>query len=111
MAAFYLAYINGVELELLKNMKHVMYTGEYLFPNYNVDRFLPMVKLDRALMNFDTRGDNKRFEIFLRTMYAIKSVDEGKYLRNNNKPIDEVCYEFTYRGKKISDCCNARIGC
>ena len=61
-------------------------------------------------MNFDTRGEEKRFEIFLRTMYAIKSVVDSKYLRSNNKPIDEVCYDFEYKGKKVSDCCNARMG-
>ena len=103
-SAFYLAYINGVDFELLKNMKHVMYTGEYLFKGYEADRFLPIVKLDRFL-NFNIAGSaSDRYEIFLRTMYAIKSVADGKNLRKPNKPITKIVYDFKYKGKKISEC-------
>lgn len=111
LAAFYLAYRNGVELDLIKNMKHVMYTGEYTFPNYDIDRFIPIVKLDRALMNINGKTEAMRYETFLRTMYAINSVEEDKNSKRNNKTIDEICYDFEYKGKKLSDCHNARVSC
>lgn len=104
LSAFYLAYVNGVDIEILKRMRHVMYTGEYVFDGYEKDRFLPIVKLDRMLISSDLSSVNKRFEVFLRTIYAINAVSENKNLRSRNKITPKFYYDFEYKGKRMSKC-------
>ena len=104
LSAFYLAYINHVPIELLRNMKKVLHTGEYLFPNYSNDRFLPMIRLDRSLMG-NSKGSSAqgRYEYFLRTIFAIKEVEDGKDC-GNNKMAKKIFYDFKYKDKKLSEC-------
>lgn len=104
LSAFYIAFVNGVDFELIQNMKHVMYTGEYIFDNYEKDRFLPIVKLDRILISTDLSSINKRNEVFLRVLYAINCVDKNKNLKSPNRLYSKFEYDYEYKGKKLSEC-------
>lgn len=109
LSAFFLAYLNGVNTDILIKTRKTFVSGEYAYDGYDLNRFLPAVKLDKAIQNIYFKSQQARYDAFLRTMFAISSIEKGKYLKVNNRAIDEIVYDFTYKDKTLSKCHEIRM--
>ena len=109
LSAFFVAYVNGVDAELLKCTRKVLQTGEYAYDGYSLDRFLPAVKLERALRDCWFKNHDERYSGFLKTMFCINSISENKYLKQKNREIDEIVYDITYDVKSLKECHEVRL--
>lgn len=103
LSAFFLAYINGVSSDILLKARKTFVSGEYVYDDYDIDRFIPIIKLDKVVNASYFKTHAERYSIFLRTLFAIHSVADNKYLKQKNRESDEIVYDIEYNGKKLSD--------
>jgi hypothetical protein len=109
LSAFFLAYINGVDTELLINTRKTIANNEYVYDGYDYNRFLPAVKLNMSLRSVSLKYAKPRYDSFLRTMYAIQCIEKNRHLKAINRPIDEIVYDISYNGKSFSKCHEKRV--
>lgn len=50
-----------------------------------------------------------KYDAFLRTMFAVHSIENNKFLKLKNRPVDEIVYDITYEGKTLSSCHEIRM--
>lgn len=103
LAAFFLAYINDVDVDILKNMKTTLETGEYIFQGFETNRFLPAFRLERVLRELRYNRDEDRYLSFMCVQNAIHSIASNKYLKSRPKEADQIFFDIEYQGKKLSD--------
>lgn len=103
LAAFFLAYINGVPSDILIKARKAFVSGEYVYDGYEVERFLPIIKLEKIVKESYFKTHGERYSVFLRAMFALNSINENKYLKVKNREIDEIVYDIEYKGKKLSE--------
>lgn len=109
LSAIFLAYLNGVDKNILSKMIKTVANGEYVYEGYEINRFLPAVKLDKAIENIYFKSQQARYDAFLRTMFAVHSIENNKFLKLKNRPVDEIVYDITYEGKTLSNCHEVRM--
>lgn len=103
LSAWFLAYINGVDADLLLKARKTFLSGEYVYDGYSVDRFLPIVKFEKNVKDMHFKTHSERYSAFLRAMFALNCIDTGKYLKVKNREVDEITYDIEYKGNKLSE--------
>jgi hypothetical protein len=109
LAASFLAYLNGVDSEILINFRMTMANDEYIYEGYDKYQFLPAVRLSKAIRGMCFKSRKDRYNAFLRAMFAIYCIAENKQSRAHNRPIDEIVYDISYAGKTLSKCHENKI--
>lgn len=103
LAAWFLAYINGVDSDLLLKARKTFVSGEYVYEGYSIDRFLPIVKFEKTINESYFKTRQERYSAFLKAMFALNCIDENKKLKTKNREIDDIVYDIEYKGKRLSE--------
>ena len=100
LAAMFLAYLNGVSIEVLNNIGKAHITGEYVVDG-DPEKYYPVLKLNNAIIKMGQEGSNARMELFLRTMYCIDCVLNDKH--TSNRIATDIHYDMEYKGKHLKE--------
>ena len=102
LAAWFLAYINGVDADLLLKARKTFVSGEYVYDGYSTNRFLPIVKFEKTITELSFNNNQRRYSTFLKAMFALSCIDKNKYLKSKNREVDKIIYDIEYNGRTLS---------